>query len=336
MMFCLVINFFWSKPYRIPKMSLVWATIISLIALLGIVNCPGGYGSDKERYEAMFLNAQNLVFEKDIAWMYYTKFLSTLGFNTWFYFFTTALVYLGSYWLFAKKNFSEDYMSYFMILSVGSMGFYSYGMNTIRAGFALGLLLIALLCRKKIIFFALFSFLAICFHKSMIIPILSFIICFFYKKTKFFLFFWFAMLVLSILNISVLSTAIQNIFAGSDERVVGYMSLSYSDLYQAGFRWDFILYSLFPILVGYFYVFLRKFNDVFYIQVFNTYLLTNAFWLIIVRIPFTDRFAYLSWFLIPFILLYPLVREPILRNQQLLVSGIIFVMVFVNFLLSVV
>ena len=79
-----------------------------------------------------------------------------------------------------------------------------------------------------------------------------------------------------------------------------------------GFRWDFLLYGSVPILEGIYFVFKRKYNNQFYCILLSTYILTNAFWVLINEVPFSDRFAYLSWFMMPlllFILFYSIINE---------------------------
>lgn len=63
------------------------------------------------------------------------------------------------------------------------------------------------------------------------------------------------------------------------------------------------------MLVGWYYIYRKKFNDRFYTLIYNSYLLTNIFWILVIRANFSDRFAYLSWFLIPFLLVYPLLKQ---------------------------
>ena len=73
-----------------------------------------------------------------------------------------------------------------------------------------------------------------------------------------------------------------------------------------GFRWDFLLYGSVPILEGIYFVFKRKYNNQFYCILLSTYILTNAFWVLINEVPFSDRFAYLSWFMMPVVIIYPI------------------------------
>jgi len=77
-----------------------------------------------------------------------------------------------------------------------------------------------------------------------------------------------------------------------------------------------VIYSVIPILVGYYYLFKIKVVDVFYHRIFNMYLFANAIWLLVISMAFTDRMAYLSWFLVPFLLLYPLLKYALPINQK--------------------
>ena len=47
--------------------------------------------------------------------------------------------------------------------------------------------------------------------------------------------------------------------------------------------------------------------DPFYASLVNAYLLTNALWVLVIHASFSNRFAYLSWFMMPWVLLYPFV-----------------------------
>ena len=325
-----------SNLFTIPFLSPYVGLFLSVIAVFGITNCPADLGSDKYRYLEMFQYADSLDFSKDIAWQYFTYLSKNILINEWLYFLVIALFYIGCYNIFAKKYFGERYKSYFLVLAIGSMGFYAYGINTLRAGMALGFVLLAFCYRKNKLIYVLISLIAISFHKSMVLPLTLFYCLHFYKNVKTCIIVWMIMLIISFLNIGILSELIQSLFSDVDERVVSYMSATENDSYvKAGFRWDFIVYSVFPIFMGYYYVMKKNFKEEFYIQVLNTYILANAFWLVVIRIPYSDRFAYLSWFLAPFILIYPLTRAHIFVHQQKRMSQIIFIMVFVNFALNV-
>ena len=42
----------------------------------------------------------------------------------------------------------------------------------------------------------------------------------------------------------------------------------------------------------------------------------NAFWIMVIRAEFSNRFAYLSWFLYPIVLAYPLLKLKIWPKTQ--------------------
>ena len=89
------------------------------------------------------------------------------------------------------------------------------------------------------------------------------------------------------------------------------------DVYNTGFRIDFLLYSLVPALFARYNINKMSERDSIYTQVYRAYILVNAVWVLLIRMPYTDRVAYLSWFMIPFLLLYPILNGLIyLRNPQ--------------------
>jgi hypothetical protein len=82
------------------------------------------------------------------------------------------------------------------------------------------------------------------------------------------------------------------------------------------FRWDFILYSALGVGVGYFFIFKRSFQDEYYHWVYNTYLTTNAFWILVIRAAYSNRFAQISWFILPVVLIYPFMKERFWQNHE--------------------
>lgn len=78
----------------------------------------------------------------------------------------------------------------------------------------------------------------------------------------------------------------------------------------------FLLYSSMPILLGFYILQKRKITDRIYVILLNTYILANAFWIIVINASFSNRFAYLSWFLYPIVLVYPLLKLSIWKDQS--------------------
>lgn len=315
-------------PGVIPHKGVLFSTIIILFIAL----FPADYGSDKERYLAMFVNSDTINLSYDLGWTYYIKLFKFFSSSATLFFLATSLLYFSGNYLFIKSIVHKKYVFYFLIVSFGSLGYFAYGVNTIRAGIGLSFLLLAIVYRKNWRFIV-FVVLAVMIHKSMVIPLAAFLIAKYYSKTKNLLIFWFVFLLLSIANVSSVSDFLKVIFADSDNRIEGYIGVESSELYNAGFRIDFLIYSILPLLVGYYYIFKLKFKDDFYIRLFNMYIIVNSFWLLLIRIPFTDRFAYLSWFLIPIVVMYPLFYISFVKNRHIKVAMAMGAIVFINFIL---
>ena len=138
-----------------------------------------------------------------------------------------------------------------------------------------------------------------------------------------------------------------NFFAGLgfDDRMATYGNSTdqYADSFSStGFRWDFLAYSAMPVWLTW-YVTKKaekersmygdtieeaetnitgagRIADAHSMRVFNilatTYILANSFWVMVIKAAFSNRFAYLSWFLYPVVLAYAVIRLHIWPDQD--------------------
>ncbi|MBA4135207.1 MAG: hypothetical protein C0525_10825, partial [Flavobacterium sp.] len=90
-----------------------------------------------------------------------------------------------------------------------------------------------------------------------------------------------------------------------------------------GFRWDFLLYSISGVFTGLYFIFKKEFEDEFYKRLINLYLMTNAFWILVIRANFSNRFAYLSWFLLGVVIIYPFLKRVFFKEQHQIIGKII-------------
>ena len=72
-------------------------------------------------------------------------------------------------------------------------------------------------------------------------------------------------------------------------------------------------------------IFKKRTFDLKYLLLLHTYVLSNAFWVMLIRASFSNRFAYLSWFMYPIILAYPLLIFPMWKDQGKKVGMILMV-----------
>lgn len=206
------------------------------------------------------------------------------------------------------------------LFNLAALSFFTYGVNGMRNGLACSLMLIsmalaALDSSRKLIAVVL-AFFAYNIHHSTLLPFGMMIISmYFIKSYRWAYSFWIFSIVLSL----VLGNTISNIFAGLgfDERL-SYLTTQAdaSEFSHTGFRFDFLIYSMMPIVLGYVIIIKKGIRDKTYELLLNTYTLTNAFWVMVIRANFSNRFAYLSWFLYPMVLAYPLFKLNVWGDRQ--------------------
>jgi hypothetical protein len=151
----------------------------------------------------------------------------------------------------------------------------------------------------------LFGLLAISIHHGLMLSFVAMLAAFYIpsSKDKLFYYGWVACLLGSIL----IGPTIQNVILphiSVDERLERYMT--HTEDIGGVFRWDFAIYCALPVVWSWIVKSKYNYTDHFYSIITRTYLAANAGWLLLIRAAFTDRFAYMSWVLIPIVLGYPL------------------------------
>lgn len=221
--------------------------------------------------------------------------------------------------LWACYKFVPNHYLLMFIFCMGAFSFFTYGVNGIRNGMACSLIIVAMACvngniKEKIIG-GLLCFAAFNIHRSTALPILCIIGSFFVKDSRYIMGFWLFSIIISL----VAGGPIEQFFIslGFDDRMEGYSSenIDTTSFSSTGFRWDFLLYSSMPIVLGYYVLFVRKVWDKNYLLLLNTYILCNSFWVMMIRASFSNRFAYLSWFMYALVLAYPCLKLPVWKNQ---------------------
>ena len=209
-----------------------------------------------------------------------------------------------------------------MIFSIGAFSFYGYSVNGLRNGIACSFIILALarFCRGEKLWPAILSFIALGCHKSVALPIACALFTYYVRKPKYMYLVWIGSILLSMTIGGYLSNMIS--LLGFDERLAQNLKSgaevagSWGVEMESRFRWDFLLYSAMPIVLGWYAVFKRKVYNNTYLILLGTYIYANAFWVILIRSLFSNRFAYLSWFLYPIVLAYPLMTLPVFKKQH--------------------
>ena len=244
-------------------------------------------------------DSQNFIFDNIF------NYLALNWYDIFIFFFIIAIIYFGCLYFSIKKLFPND-MLYALVVYLGALSTFNYATNGIKAGAAASIFILAFVFYKKPLIAALCCILSLGFHHAMIIPIYAFILSYFIKNPKWFFIGWFFCLVLSFFHIEGITDYLAQF---ADEKGQEYLLGDENDWSgKKGFRFDFILYALPPILIGYWINFRLKINNRCYNLILNTYLLSNAVWLLCMYIPYNSRIAYLSWFILPIVLIYPFLK----------------------------
>lgn len=333
--FFILISMKKNEPYRIQKISNMTSAVLLFMMAIFMGLTPIEQGADKYYYVQEFLGDTSER-SNEVGWFIYNLVMAKLlGVNFVLFFIVTALIYSYSYYFIAKKYFPQEMVGYFVLLATGSLGFVNYGSNTIRAGFAIATIFYAVSLKLNKWQRGTLIILALLIHKSMFIPVSFYYIASLIRNKRFVELFWLLCLAISIINVDF-----ESFFSGIggwDDRIEQFTSgaIDQTDEYGARYRYDFLIYSIVPIYIANIWMGRFQYDDEFYSRIYRTYIMINAIWLIVIRMPFCDRIAYLSWFMIPIIVLYPVLTKGVqIKNVQRVLSLIIGLFIGVNVLLS--
>lgn len=235
-------------------------------------------------------------------------------------------------WRCIPKHFTMAVMFLFTAFS-----FWSYSNNGIRQGMGASLVMAGIACITpeysknwtKYLPAIILIILGCACHNSLYISFFAIIIWILKPEIKTAFTIWCVCLLLSPFSSNFIPIAGSLI---DDHRMGSYGSYEASaDVFRrTGWRWDFILYSAMPVILAYYAIYKRHFNDFKFNTILNVYLITNALWMLINAIPYSNRFAYVSWSLYPLVLCMPLAKFNLFKSQGVAAGMILFACVIFN------
>lgn len=236
------------------------------------------------------------------------------------FFLLCAFCYVFPLWLATQRIFKSYYYIPFLVI-LGMFTFWQYGVNGIRNGIGASIFILALTYINRLPVAITLCILACGFHKSVYLMVVAATLTYFIKNSYYYLAGWIGALVASYIAGGTIQSylATSNIL-GEDDRFSGYLTGDnmIGEVVQMSmvFRWDFVIYSSMAVIVGYYFIFRRNFKDEYYHWIYNTFLATNAFWLLIIRAAYSNRFAQISWFIMPLVLIYPFMKQRFWTNHE--------------------
>ncbi len=248
------------------------------------------------------VDVENLIFDNLLHYM------SSVGLPCYTFFLLIAFIYFVGRYIACRKMFPDNSWAAFLVF-LGAFITFASSVNGFKAGAAASLFVCAVAYREKKWLAALLLAVSWGFHHSMIICIASYVVVYLYKNTKVYSAFWVFALLVAIAHI----TTFQELFSQYvNEKGAGYLMVQNSNTdegWYTGMRYDFVLYSFMPILVGWYNIFRKGVRIPEYTFVFNLYLLLNALWMLCMYANFTNRIAALSWLLYPIVIIYPYLSD---------------------------
>lgn len=285
-------------------------------------------------YNHPFVMGLNIDFTQEWLWNSYLYFCKSLNFSVSIFFLGIEIGYIGCL-LLACKKFLWESSWVAMLFCISAFSFFSYGVNGLRNGLACSIIVLAVAFvaqEKKYVTAAILALLAMGIHRSVMLPIAACIAAIaLLNMPKISLGIWCMSIPLSLVAGNRITLFLASL--GFDDRMDQYRLINLKESFSStGFRWDFLLYSAMPVLLTW-YVHKRveetggykedgstTLADANSMRVFNilsgTYVLANAFWILVINANFSNRFAYLSWFLYPFVLAYGFLRLHIWKDQD--------------------
>lgn len=290
--------------YQGTKEFVSWTIMIVCTLFIGLRPLSDAFG-DMAVYSANYdffrgqpfhlnLDTTNIIYDQLIP------FFASYGLPPEFFYTFIAVIYFGCMLIACRKLFPCNLLvAYLACLTAFST--FSYSVNGIKAGVAASIFLVALAYHDKRWLSILLALVSWGFHHSMSMVLVSYVLSYFFKSTKLYFYLWVVALILAIAHVGYFQT----LFAGwVDEQGARYL-IEDENSYLTGFRPDFILYSAIPIALGYWLIFKKGIKDTNYELWLRMYLSTNSLWMLCMYASFSNRIAYLSWFMFPIVLIHP-------------------------------
>lgn len=314
-----------------------YAVVVALIFYMGLRQVNTSYFGDTFNYAKgydLWQQGVDVKIKSDYLFNYLMKFCSGLM-DVHSFFLLVDILYIVPCFLFSRKYFGR-YWFFAMFMFISSFSFWTYGTNGLRNGLATSFFIMGLYFYTKKYWMYFWFVLGYFMHASLVIPIAAFIVSGIYKNPKIYVYIWLLAIPLSLVGGGSWSTLLAGL--GFEDRTAGYLTNpeDMGQFSQTGFRWDFLVYSGSAVFAGAYFIFKKKITDPFYIHIFGIYCIANAFWILVITAAFSNRFAYLSWFLMPVIFAYPMFRYKIWKEQYKIFGAILFVYFMFTYFMNVI
>ena len=330
---CLMLLAFWQcasgniLKTNVAEFNAGWGFVLAVLIIfyMGLRPIASVFG-DTMNYAAGFEQMKHvpMKWELEGEWLFYNLMhWFARSSNIHMFFLLCAVAYVLPLWIACHRIFgSYSYIPFLVI--IGMFTFWQYGVNGIRNGIGASFIILAMTYVENLPIMAILCILATGFHSSVYLMIGAGVLAWFVKNSYYYLAAWLVCVILSYFVGETIQAYLAGLgIGGEDERFSTYLTVTSEELSRnelqtviTGFRWDFLAYSSLAVGIGWYFVFVRKFQDEYYHWIYNTFLITNAFWVLIIRAAYSNRFAQISWFIMPLVLIYPFMKKRFWLNHE--------------------
>ena len=316
--------------YNKSQLIIIYIGLLILGLLFGLRTTD--VGSDTEMYAWQYKNNflwADEIDEREPLYPYFIKFLRIFSLDPQFFLVVVAFMYVGFLGLFIKKfeeKIIHTHSKYFLFLGIVAIPcFLSLGINIVRQGISIVFLMNAYNAyranstKKKYIF----SFLAIVFHSTSLLPLAIFWISTKIKQEKTIIGLYFIGFVIAFLNFGLLDFfRIFSFLYSYDPRFDSYTGGEGVD-YIVGFKSQFVVFNTCFLLIGIYVNNIVRTKE--YLTLLSYFVIASFVFFMAFQLPYSDRWGIFSWISMP-LLVVPLF------NQSNRLRPLLYIFFFVIFL----
>lgn len=218
------------------------------------------------------------------------------------------------------------------ILFLISPYFMQMGINVMRNGIAASIFLIFLASvykRNSTKFNSLFFLSSIFTHLSLLIVGIVFYFSKYFNYIKLLFVIWTVAIVFSLLKLNFVGKLIAVL------PLVGPRFGNYVNNYSENVSWNsFLIYGISPVFLAMYFILYKRFEDVFYNKIVATYLVVHICYVFLIHMKFAERVGYLAEFMMPLLIIFPLIKGAININKIRFFEFKFIVIVFLLFVIK--
>lgn len=298
-------------------------------------------GADTVLYNYVWNSTNKFLFTKEFFFNGLMWFLKSNHYGYQSFLYCIAFLFMLFLFLSIKRESKENNINpLYLLFSLVSLFFFkSIGINIIRQGISLAILLLYFsyfdfnnLRKNKFITFFLGG-LALIAHNTTIIPIIIFILLLYLRKIKikYYLIFYFLAVIASYFKIGIHSFL--SILVGIDKRRVDIYVVSSSQDFVIGFKPQFVAFNTFFLFL---FLFIKKYSNYTfkYDIIFKYYIVTSCLFFLVFQMPYSDRWGIMSWIVIPYLLI-PVFNNNFQKRSVKTVISLMLIIIYSFFIIYI-